>query len=135
MFKKDNKSSTEIKAFIGKDCKFEGQFIFEGSVKIDGIIEGEIISENGVLIVGETAEIKGVIRISHLINKGKVFAEIEANKVENFAPGSIIGNVKTHSIFIQSGSIFDGECRMLRKENKVENSIIENENKIKKLEA
>ncbi len=132
MIKKKDKDPGEIKAFIGKDCKFEGKFIFKGSVKIDGILEGEIFSESGTLIVGDTAIINGTIKVGNVINKGKIEGDIEADKIENFVPGSIIGNIRTNSIFVQAGAIFDGECRMIKAKEKQE--FVESD-KIKKLEA
>ncbi len=128
--KKDD--SKEIKAFIGKDCKFEGKFFFKGTVKIDGIFEGDIISEKGILIVGETSEIKGLIEVGTLINKGKIEGDIKAEKIENFVPGSIIGNIEVNSLFIQNGSIFDGECKMVKHRDIEE--ISSSGGKIKKLE-
>ena len=132
MIKKKDKSDNEIKAFIGKDCKFEGRFIFKGTVKIDGIFEGEVTSENGTLIVGDTAVINGIIKVGNVINKGKIEGEIEADKIENFVPGSIIGNITTNSLFVQAGAIFDGKCTMIK--NK-QNQEYHESDKIKKLEA
>lgn len=134
MLKKKNENSKEIKAFIGKDCKFEGKFVFKGSVKIDGFFEGEIYSESGTLIIGETATIKGKIKTANVINKGKVEGNIEAEKIENFVPGNIFGNIITNSFFIQAGAIFDGECRMVKDKIQSE-EYVDSENKIKKLEA
>ena len=134
MLKKKSSDAGEIKAFIGKDCKFEGRFIFKGSVKIDGLFEGEVHSESGTLIVGETASIKGKIQVANIINKGKIEGNIHAEKIENFVPGSILGNIVTNSFFIQAGAVFDGECRMVKEKIATE-EYVETENKIKKLEA
>ncbi len=127
MFSSKN-NSKEMKAFIGKDCKFEGKFIFKGSVKIDGIFEGDILGKEGTLIVGETSEITGTIDVEALINKGKIQGNVRAQKIENFSPGKIIGTIEVNSLFVQNGAIIDGECRMLKNENIQEND------KIKKLE-
>jgi Integral membrane protein CcmA involved in cell shape determination len=49
-----------IIAFLGKETYFKGYLHFEGTVRIDGKLEGEIHSKD-VLIVGEGANIKCVI--------------------------------------------------------------------------
>ena len=128
MFGKKEESK-EIKAFIGKDCKFEGKFIFSGSVKLDGKFIGEINGKEGTLIVGETSEIKGIIEVNTIINRGKITGEIKAEKVENFYPGFIEGNIETKFLFNQNEAIINGEIKMLERESS------SNSEKIKKLEV
>src|SRR3990172_5417364 len=49
-------SQDEIIAFLGKGTRFKGVVTYEGTVRIDGHIEGEIVS-SGALVVGESAGI------------------------------------------------------------------------------
>ena len=44
----------EIKAFLGEGTDFKGILTFEGTVRIDGQMEGEIFTKD-TLIVGESA--------------------------------------------------------------------------------
>lgn len=111
MFKKDDAKG--IKAFLSEDVNFEGKFVFNGTANLDCKFNGEIYSESGTLIVGESAEIKGDIEIKSLINKGNIEGTIKAEKIENFTPGRIVGKIITNSFFNQLGAIFDGTVVML----------------------
>ncbi len=107
-------------------------YLFNGTANLDCKFTGEIKSETGTLIVGESADIRGKLHIKHLINKGKIDGDIFAEKIENFAPGKIIGNVKSKSFFNQLGAVFDGKCNMLD-EKESGNLTIDNEKIVKKL--
>jgi cytoskeletal protein CcmA (bactofilin family) len=50
----------EINTLLGRGSAFEGKLTFEGTVRIDGKMSGEIFSDD-VLVVGEGAEVKAKI--------------------------------------------------------------------------
>jgi cytoskeletal protein CcmA (bactofilin family) len=83
----------EIKAFLGEGTDFKGILTFEGTVRVDGKLEGEVYTK----IV-----ISGVVR-------GNINA---TGKIEVHRPGKLFGNVKTPSLFIEEGVIFEGNCTM-----------------------
>jgi cytoskeletal protein CcmA (bactofilin family) len=115
MFSKEGHFDTEsspINALLGKGSAFEGKLIFEGTVRIDGIFKGEIESSDN-LVIGENASVKAEIRVNTILISGEVEGNIEAKtKVEIHAPGKMIGNIKTPSLIIEEGVIFEGSCRM-----------------------
>ena len=49
-----------LTAFIDQGSEFSGKLCFKDTVRIDGKLEGEITSDN-TLIVGETGEIRASI--------------------------------------------------------------------------
>src|SRR5581483_6454969 len=51
-----------IIAFVGRGVEFKGAISYEGTVRIDGRVEGEIHT-NGVLVVGEEAAIAAKITV------------------------------------------------------------------------
>ncbi len=130
MFKKGEDKG--VRAFLAEDVTFEGSFIFNGTANLDCKFTGEIKSDTGTLIVGESADIKGNLEIKHLINKGYIEGEILAEKIENFAPGKIMGNVKSKSFFNQLGAVFDGNCSMTEEKEHAEANT-NNEKIVKKL--
>ena len=115
MFSKEGHFDSEsgsINALLGKGSAFEGKLIFEGTVRIDGIFKGEIESSDN-LVIGENASVKAEIRVNTIMISGEVEGNIEAKtKVEIHAPGKMIGNIKTPSLIIEEGVIFEGSCRM-----------------------
>lgn len=113
--KGDSKLSSptdEISAFLGKETVFEGKMTFEGVFRLDGKFEGEIF-ESGTLIVGETAVVKGKIRVNTLIVNGHVEGEVcVQGRVEIHSTGKLLGNLSTPIITIAEGGIFEGHCKM-----------------------
>jgi len=107
------KSATrDIRAFLGDETSFEGKLIFEGTVRIDGKFNGEIHTDD-VVIIGETAEVNAEINAGEVIISGTVRGNVYAkNNLEILAPAKVYGNILTPRLTIQEGVIFDGTCRM-----------------------
>jgi cytoskeletal protein CcmA (bactofilin family) len=102
----------EVNAYLGKGSRVTGKLNFEGTVRVDGQVEGEIAAQD-TLIVGESAIVNAQISGSSIIIKGRVTGDINARKrVEIRAPGKLFGNVTTPSLIIQEGVIFEGHCSM-----------------------
>ena len=101
-----------VQAHLGKGSRVEGKLTFEGGVKIDGQIEGEIVAQETVLI-GDAAVINAQIHAETVIVKGKLTGDIVARKrVELRAPGRLMGNITTPSLVIHEGVVFEGHCSM-----------------------
>ncbi len=60
-----------LTAFIDQGSEFSGKLSFKDTVRIDGRFEGEISSEN-TLIVGETGSITANIRSQFFVFSGEV---------------------------------------------------------------
>ena len=97
---------------LAKDVEFKGVVNFEGTVRVDGRVEGEIHT-TGMLIVGEHAVIKGVVSAGVLMNSGKINGTITAvEKIQILKPGVLVGDIRTPMIAIEEGSHFHGMCDM-----------------------
>jgi cytoskeletal protein CcmA (bactofilin family) len=97
---------------LGRGVDFKGVVSFDGTVRVDGRVEGEIHT-TGTLIVGEHAVIKGVVSAGVLMNSGKINGTITANeKIQILKPGILVGDIRTPSIAIEEGSHFHGMCDM-----------------------
>ncbi len=101
-----------VQAHLGKGSRVEGKLTFEGSVRIDGYVEGEILAQDAV-VVGDSAVISAQIHAETVIIKGKITGDIIARKrVELRAPGRLMGNITTPSLVIHEGVVFEGHCSM-----------------------
>jgi cytoskeletal protein CcmA (bactofilin family) len=102
----------DVQAHLGKGSRVEGKLTFEGSVRIDGQVEGEISAQDTVLI-GETAELTAQINANTVVVHGRVTGDITARKrVELRAPATLVGNISTPSLVINDGVVFEGHCAM-----------------------
>ena len=104
---------SEITAFLGKGTEFKGVLSFEGTIRVDGKIEGEIVSKD-TLIGGDSSYLNGEVSVGTIILSGKVVGNINATqKVHLLAPANIQGNIKTPKLIIEEGVTFDGKCEMV----------------------
>lgn len=101
-----------VTTLLGKGSEFEGKLSFEGTVRVDGKMTGEIFTED-VLIVGEGAEVNAEVTVGAIVIQGIVRGNITAKRsVEIHSPGRVKGNINTPSLFIEKGVFFDGHCQM-----------------------
>jgi|SRR5580698_5648828 cytoskeletal protein CcmA (bactofilin family) len=105
--------ATEITALLGRGTQFEGKLHFEGRVRIDGMFKGEIRSDD-TLVIGEGAEVHANIDVATVIVRGGVVhGNIRARTaIEVHAPGRVVGDLHSPSLFIDRGVEFQGKCRM-----------------------
>jgi cytoskeletal protein CcmA (bactofilin family) len=105
-------SAQPVTTLLGKGSEFEGKLSFEGTVRVDGKLTGEIFTDD-VLIVGEGAEVNAEVTVGAIIIQGVVRGNITAKRsVEIHSPGRVKGNINTPSLFIEKGVFFDGQCQM-----------------------
>jgi cytoskeletal protein CcmA (bactofilin family) len=109
---KSKNEETKINAFLGKNTNFKGTLIFDGIVRVDGSMEGNIKTD-GTLILSETAKVKadmevGIAKISGMY-AGNIIAK---EKVELFKPANITGSIKTPSLYIEEGAALNGTIEM-----------------------
>jgi cytoskeletal protein CcmA (bactofilin family) len=102
----------EITTLLGRGSEFEGKLTFEGTVRIDGKLKGEVFSED-VLIIGEGALVEAQIDIGEIIIQGNVVGNIRASRgIEIHAPGRVKGDLTTPSLQIDKGVVFEGRSFM-----------------------
>lgn len=109
---KRNGNPDEIIAFLGKGTRFKGVVTYEGTVRVDGHIEGEIVS-SGTLVVGDTAVIDAEVSVGTLVCGGKITGNVTATeKVQLLNPAVVTGSIKTPALMIEAGVRFNGQCEM-----------------------
>jgi cytoskeletal protein CcmA (bactofilin family) len=102
----------EIRTILGEDSYFNGNLSFEGAVRIDGKLDGEIVSK-GTLLVGEKSIIQADIQTESIIIGGKICGNIVAtNRLEMLSNSEICGNIQTPLLKIEEGATFQGACEM-----------------------
>ena len=108
----DSAGAAQVTTLLGRGSEFEGKLSFEGTVRVDGKMSGEIFTED-VLIIGEGAEVRAEINVGAVVIEGSVQGNIHAKRsVEIHTPGRVRGNITTPSLFVEKGVMFDGTCQM-----------------------
>ena len=100
-------------AFINEGSEFEGNFSFQGSVRIDGVIVGGQIVGEATLDVGESASIHASIRSCIVLISGTLEGDIVAtSKVVLHKTARVHGNIQTPNLVIEDGAILNGAIKM-----------------------
>ena len=95
-------------SLLGKNARFKGAIMFEGTARIDGRLEGDISTE-GILLIGEDAVLEGNIAARAVHCAGTVIGDIVASeRVELVSPAFVTGRVKTPRLSLQEGVSFLG---------------------------
>ena len=79
-------AADDVSAFVGKGVEFKGTISYNGTVRIDGSLDGEIHTD-GVLLVGEEAV------LTAKVTAGTIVCIIEAMKIFNEIPADLSGTI------------------------------------------
>ena len=110
--------ASESGAYLGPGSKASGRLLFEGPTTIEGEIDGEIVV-HGALTIGDHAFIKGKVSAASVVVRGKVTADIAAEKrIELQSNAVVVGDLTTQALVVADGATFEGHCAM-RKEKEV----------------
>ena len=111
------KQGGSISTLIGVDARIEGHLDFAGTLRLDGQLEGQMTGRNGVLIVGEKAQIKADINVHKAVIMGTITGSVSAlDKIELYPPAKITGDICAPMITIESGAVLNGKCVMQKPE-------------------
>jgi len=119
MLGKKKSDDEEVRAFLGKGAEFTGKLMFNGSVRIDGDFKGSIFG-NGMLVIGEGAEIEADIHVDAVMISGEVHGQIDVKKqIRIYSTGKVSGDLNTPLFAVEEGAFFEGACHMTRSEAEV----------------
>jgi len=125
MLGKKKSDDEEVRAFLGKGAEFTGKLMFNGSVRIDGDFKGSIFG-NGMLVIGEGAEIEADIRVDAVMISGEVHGQIDVKKqIRIYSTGKVSGDLNTPVFSVEEGAFFEGACHMTRSEAEVHTLTLE----------
>jgi cytoskeletal protein CcmA (bactofilin family) len=101
----------ETRTFLARGFEFKGSLSFEGTVRIDGTVEGEIRS-SGTVILGEHAFIAGDVSAGTVVCGGRVTGNVMATERVQLLPSAVLhGDVIAPLVQIEEGVRFHGSCK------------------------
>lgn len=102
----------EINAFLGSGTVYQGKLNFQGSVRIDGVFNGEVHSE-GTLIIGKDARVEGQVRVGQLVLSGHIQGEIVATKKAVLhRTANLVGSLHSPVLMVEEGAKLEGRIAM-----------------------
>jgi len=100
------------KDVLSKDVEIKGSIKFQKELMIDGKVEGEINSD-GVLTIGENADIHGEIKTKSITVYGKVHGNITVGeRCELKSRCTLQGDLKAARLVIEEGATFIGKSEV-----------------------
>ncbi len=117
MNKKNKKIFDTIETLIGNGTTFKGDIIASKSLRVDGVLIGNI-KEAANVIIGETAQVKGNINANYVVIDGTVEGNITAeDSIELLNKSKVTGDLTTTILSINEGAKFKGKSLMIEKED------------------
>jgi cytoskeletal protein CcmA (bactofilin family) len=97
---------------IGLGTTIKGDLASEGDLRIDGKIDGSVISKSKIAM-GASSEIKGNVKARSADISGRIDGDIEINETLFLrSSAKVFGNITTGKLVIESGAEFNGSCTM-----------------------
>lgn len=97
---------------LAKGVVLKGEIHVEGTVRIDGRLDGDIQTK-GHVIIGEDGLVQGTITAGTVISSGRIKAKVMADeRVQLMKTATLIGEVLTPVLIIEEGAKIQGVMDM-----------------------
>ncbi len=103
------KSAARAPSIVCADMKINGSVVSEGSLQIDGIVDGDVTATD--VTIGASGQITGEVKAEVVKVKGKIKGSIRARKVELESGAHVKGDIVHASLQIQSNAVFEGQVK------------------------
>lgn len=122
---KDVKNGDYV-SVISEECYFQGTLDLQGSVRVDGKLEGNVDNAQYVT-VSKNGFMKGNISAKGVVIIGTLEGDICADSVEILSTAKLNGNVRSKKILIEGGAEVNASIKVV---NKPETENFDDEEKI-----
>lgn len=112
MAKEVSSAPVTVYSILAPGTKIKGDISSDTDLRLDGVMEGNIVSE-GKVILGPNSSIIGNITCSNAEISGKVKGNVSAPEQLSLKSTSRIdGSITTSTLIIESGAVLNGTCHM-----------------------
>ncbi len=101
-----------IEVVLGPRASFNGHLRCDGSVRIDGVVEGGVIETPANVIITASGRVMADIYARIVSISGAVKGTITADRVELLDGGRVWGTVRVVSFLLDEGGFLSGELIM-----------------------
>lgn len=110
--KKDSDfASGEHFSVVSAECYFQGTLSVQGSLRVDGKLEGSVDNARQV-IVGEGGKIIGDVTGQNVVCGGDIEGNVCAEMVEVLAKASVKGDIRAQKMIVEEGGRIEGLCKI-----------------------
>lgn len=109
-----------IDALIGTGTTVRGDIVFEGGLRVDGTVIGNLAvadGKPGTLVVSESARVDGRIEVTHVVINGSVNGPVVAKDYLELQPKArIVGDVSYRTVEMHIGAVVEGRLEPVQGE-------------------
>lgn len=107
------KSKSTIDSLIGISTNIEGNVRFQGGLRIDGHVKGNVTAEGdepSMLVISEHAKVEGEVRVAHLVVNGEIVGPVHSSELLELQPKArITGDVYYKALEMHGGALVAGK--------------------------
>lgn len=97
---------------IGQGTTVTGDIKSKGTVRVEGMVQGRIQSEDTV-VVQETGRVKAEVVAGQVVISGEIEGNVFAHeRLEITSNGRLVGDIVSPKVSIAEGVLFEGKCTM-----------------------
>ena len=96
---------------IAEDIHFRGNIKYEGSLHVDGKVDGKIESV-GLLQINPGGEVKADIHVRQVTIKGSLQGNVSGELVSLGSNGKVYGDIECKQLQVERGGIHNGGTLM-----------------------
>lgn len=113
MFKREARPAPDqVHVVLGPLATFQGHLRCDGSIRLDGTVEGGRVETTANVLITDTARVMADIWARTVSIAGAFKGHITADRVELLEGGHLWGTINVRSFLLDEGAHFQGELLM-----------------------
>lgn len=137
MFRKKNTMAIDagrLAGLLAHDTCVRGDVMFAGGLRIDGRVEGNVLSkpdDRGLLVLSEKGVIVGAVKVHDAVINGRVEGDLEVEHFLELQAGArVTGNITYRTLKLDCGATVDGKLVRMGEQPPVAEAGAEVESKV-----
>lgn len=99
-----------MNTIIGKGSVMDGNFQIESSIRVDGVLKGELTC-SGTVVVGPSGQVEANLKAKNVVVGGKVEGTLDVSERVHLESTSVLlGDVKTKLLVVEEEAVLKGNC-------------------------
>jgi cytoskeletal protein CcmA (bactofilin family) len=114
LLKQRTEVSDKVTTIIGPGTRVEGTLEAKGIIRVDGVVQGKMITPSEI-IIGEEGKVEADVEAGNLVIAGVMTGNAEVRgRLEIKQGGTLRGDLHADKVIMEEGASFDGRCTMKR---------------------
>lgn len=110
--KKNSQVTSNIDCLISAKTRIEGDIHFEGGLRVDGQVKGNLTAaggQPGMLMISEQARLEGEVRAAQAVINGTILGTVHvSDRLELQPKARITGDVHYRTLEMHPGAVVEG---------------------------